>query len=105
MKSALDYDKKIQKEFKIDESVDQDMVFKIAHVRTQIEEIKKFLWRERVELILGESQAESTDELVAQKGRSNVAEKRSNIKQVVRSIRTLTGFLNELEAQEAEPVE
>ena len=100
MKSALDYDKKIKEEFGIDEVVEQDEVFKIAHVRSQLEEIKKFLWRERVELLLGESQVESTDELVSGKGRSQVTEKRSNIKQIVRTIKVLDGLLRELEAQE-----
>lgn len=98
MDSPLAYDDKIKKEFKIDDTVDQEHVFKLAHVRTQLEEIKKFLWRERVELILAETQATDANDVIADKGRSNATEKRNNIKQVVRSIRVLDQLQKELEA-------
>ena len=97
MASPLEYDAKLVKELNIPAEVEVELLFKLAHVRTQVDEIKKFLWRERVELILGQTQADNPDELVAAKGKQQVTEHRSNIKQVVRSIATLIELQNALE--------
>lgn len=100
MKNPLKYDEDIAEEFGIDDSKSEilDPVYKIAYVRAQLEEISKFLYRERVELILGQTQADSKDELIASKGAQRVTEHRNNIKQVVKSINVLKELLNELQA-------
>lgn len=99
MISPLKYDSDIVEEFGIDDSQSEvlDSIYKIAYVRSQLEEISKFLYRERVELILGQTQADSEDEMIASKGANQVTEKRSNIKQVVKSIKVLKDLLNELQ--------
>lgn len=96
MESPLAYDNKVVKEFGIDKDVEPDHELKIGHVRIQLEEIKKFLWRERVELLLAEAQTKSDVEALAAGARSKVAEHRSNIKGVVASIRVLQRLLDEL---------
>lgn len=98
MDKPLKYDEGIVEEFGITGDIDLDPVIKLAYVRTQLEEITKFLWRERIDLILGETQAVSKNELVADKGRAQVTEHRSNIRQVVNSIRVLINLKDELEA-------
>jgi hypothetical protein len=104
MDSPLKYDQDISEEFGIDDSKNEilDPVYKIAYVRSQLEEISKFLYRERVELILGQTQADSKDEMIAAKGASQVTEHRNNIKQVVKSINVLKELLNELQAIQPE---
>lgn len=97
MNSPLKYDAEIVKEFEIDKSIEVDDEAKLGHVRAQLDQIKQFLWRERVELLLAETQASNKNELVADKGKSQVTEKRNNIRQVVSSIKTLTQLQDELE--------
>lgn len=99
MKSPLKYDEDIVKEFKFSDNESEilEPVYKIAYVRSQLEEVSKFLYRERVELILGQTQADSTDELIASRGATQVTEHRNNIKQVIKSIRVLKQLLDELQ--------
>lgn len=100
MQSALKYDNDIVEEFGIDDSKNEvlDPIYKIAYVRSQLEEISKFLYRERVEIILAQTQSDSEDELIASKGAGQVTEHRNNIKQVVKSINVLKQLLSELQA-------
>lgn len=97
--SALAYDAKIVKEFGITAADDVEDVFKLAHVRAQLQEIKKFLWRERVELQLAEAQKASDVEALAASAAGKVAEHRNNIKGVLASVRVLEELKNELEAK------
>ena len=99
MASPLEYDKKVVEEFGIKASEDVEDEVKIGYVREQLDQIKKFLWRERVELQLAEAQAKSDVEALAAKAKSDVASHRSNLKGVVASIRVLTELLSELEAK------
>lgn len=98
MKSPLELDNAVVKEFGITPEVDQDLVFKLAYVRSQKEEIKKMLWRERVDLILAENQVNSDIELIADKGRQLKTEKRNNIRQIVGSLERLMVLEDELSA-------
>lgn len=102
MDSPLKYDENIVKELGIDAEVEVDAVFKLAYARTQLEEIGKFLWRERVEVILAEAQTKSDVESMAAAARSKVAEHRSNIKGIIASLRVLKKLVHELEATVAE---
>ena len=97
MASPLEYDKKVVEEFGIKAKDDVEDEVKIGYVREQLDQIKKFLWRERVELQLSEAQAKSDVEALAAKARGDVASHRSNLKGVVASIRVLTELLGELE--------
>jgi len=97
--SQLDYDKALVKEFSIKEKHEPEDMFKLAHARTQLDEIKKFLWRERVELLLSEAQTKSEVEALAASAKSKVAEHRSNIKNILLSIEVLDELVAELEAE------
>lgn len=99
MKSPLEYDQKIVKEFSIDDESNEvlEPVYKIAYVRSQLEEVSKILYRTRVELILAQMQADSKDELIASKGASMITENRHNIKQLVMSLGVLKQLLDELQ--------
>jgi len=99
MASPLEYDEKVVKEFGITAKDDVEDEVKIGYVREQLDQIKKFLWRERVELQLSEAQAGSDVEALAAKAKSDVASHRSNLKGIVASIRVLTELLSELEAK------
>lgn len=97
MASPLEYDAAVVKEFGITAAEEVEDELKVGHVRTQLEEVKKFLWRERVELQLAEAQTKSEVEALAAKARSDVASHRSNIKGVVVTVRVLAELLRELE--------
>jgi DNA-binding helix-hairpin-helix protein with protein kinase domain len=97
MVSPLKYDAEVVKEFGIKATEDVEDEVKVGYVREQLDQIKKFLWRERVELQLAEAQTNSDVEALAAKARSDVASHRSNLKGVVASIRVLTELLSELE--------
>lgn len=97
MASPLEYDKKVVEEFGIKASEDIEDEVKVGYVREQLDQIKKFLWRERVELQLSEAQTKSNVEAFAAKARGDIAAHRSNLKGIVASIRVLTELLGELE--------
>lgn len=99
MRSPLKYDNDIVKEFGIDDEKIEALepVYKIAYVRSQLEETSKILYRARVELILAQVQADSEDELIASKGKGLVSENRHNIKQLNKSVIMLQQLLDELQ--------
>lgn len=99
MDSPLAYDQKVKKEFGIDDDFEQEPALRVGFVRTQYEEIKKFLQRERIDLLLSEVQANSEIEAIAASARNKVAEHRNNIKGIVMSLTLLKKLLNELEGK------
>lgn len=98
MDSPLQYDKGIVKEFGINSELDIDPIIQLGFVRTQFEEIQKFLMRERVELILAEAQAKSDVEAIAAEAKTKVASHRNTIKGIVASLKVLLELKSELEA-------
>ena len=101
MKSPLAFDAGIVKEFKIDDALEPE--YKLAYARTQLDEINKALWRERVELLIAQMQIDNaTDESVKAHHQGKINEKRMLIVQFVRSITLLTVLVDELQAKLAE---
>lgn len=96
---SLKYDQDLIKEFGITPEDDIDPELKLAYVRSQLDEVKKFLWRERVELQLAESQVKSGLSHVAAGASVKVEEHRNNIKGIILSVRRLTELKNDLEAK------
>lgn len=97
MKSPLKYDEEIVKEFKIENDVDAEA--KLGFVRSQLEQIKQAMYRERVELVISQTQVDgATDEVMKSQHNGKVTEHRLMIGQFVRSISVLTVLLDELEA-------
>jgi hypothetical protein len=98
MDSPLKYDQAIIKEFGVTDDLNVEPEQMLGWVRVQFDEIKKFMIRERVDLILSEAQAHSDIEALAAQARTKVAEHRSNIKNVVISLKALAKLRDELEA-------
>jgi len=97
MDSPLDYDLKVIKEFGIDDKIDLAPSQKLGFSRTQFEEIQKFLWRERMELMMAEAQMVGASEAVIANAQTKVAEHRNNIRGIVASLRLLADLTHELE--------
>lgn len=99
MDSPLKYDEGIVKEFGLKITSELDDVYKLNFARTQLEEIKKFLYRERIELLLAEGQVRSDIEAIAGKAGGDIANHRSNIKGIALSIGTLEKLVEELQTK------
>lgn len=99
MNSPLEYDESIVKEFGIKAEHELDAVVKLNYVRSQLDEIKKFLWRERVELQLAEAQVAGGVEALIADARNKVAAHRTNLKGIIASIDVLNKLVHELEAK------
>lgn len=103
MSSPLKSDQVTVKEFDIDESVDVGVEFKIGFARTQCDEIKKALWRERCDLLVAQYQVEQADDdNIKVQHQSKVAEKKMLIKQFVRTVKVYNELISELEADVTE---
>jgi len=101
MNSPLEYDQKIVDEFKIEHDLEPEA--KLGFVRTQLEQITGALYRERVELIISQTQVDgATDDVMKSQHQSKLAEHRLLISQFVRSISVLTVLLDELEKSVSE---
>lgn len=101
MNSPLEYDNEVVKEFKIENDLEPET--KLGFVRTQLEQIKQALYRERVELVISQTQVDgATDEVMRGQHNSKVIEHRLMVGQFVRSISVLTVLLDELEKSVSE---
>lgn len=96
MESPLKYDEAVKKEFGILDEFELDNDQRLGFVRNQYDEIRKFLQRERVELILAEAQTKTEIEAVAAEARSKVASHRNTIKGIVASLTVLKKLVDEL---------
>lgn len=100
MGKLLEQDAKVLKEFGIDTASDLEDEMKIGHVRSQVDEFKKVLWRERVELLISLRQVEkATDDIIKNQHQGKVSERRLMIKQFTHSVEVLTELLHELESK------
>lgn len=99
MDSPLKYDEEVVKEFGLKLSSELTDTYKLNFARTQLDEIKKFLYRERIELLLAEGQAKSDTEALAAKAKSDIATHRANIKGIALSIGTLEKLVEELQSR------
>lgn len=96
MNSPLEYDESVIKEFAIEHDLETEA--KLGFVRSQLEQIKAALYRERVELIISQTQVDgATDEVMKSNHAGKLTEHRLMIGQFVRSINVLTVLLDELE--------
>lgn len=94
----LDVYSQLREEFNITPDMELDEEFRKVFVQNQTEEIKKILWREVVDYIIADNMSKSDDETVATAGNTKKTEKRSNIKQFTKALRTYNELVAELEA-------
>lgn len=99
MKSPLTIDQGVVSEFGITEDIDLPKMHKIAYVKAQIDEMKKMLFRERVDIILSTKLTENENEGLSTQGRTKLLEKRTNTRQFAQALEVLNGYLKELEAE------
>lgn len=98
MDSPLKYDQAVAKEFGVTKAHDLEPEVKLMFARNQLDEIQKFLWRERIDLILAENQSNGDVEALAADAKTKVASHRTNIKGIVSSITVLGKLVDELQA-------
>lgn len=96
--SHLDIYKDLKEEFNITEEMELDTEFRTVFVKNQVDEIKKILWREIVDYIIAQNMAKSEDEAVRTAGTTKVNEKRVNIRQFAKALKTYNELVAELEA-------
>lgn len=97
MATPLETYESLKKEFNIVPEIELDDEFKKTFVQSQVEEIKKVLWRECVDFMISSKLAEDKDEIVANAGQSKKTEKKTNIKQFVRALNAYSELISELE--------
>lgn len=95
--AQLDIYKELVKDYNITPDMELNDEFKLMFVASQIEEIKKVLWREIVDYIISCNMAESKDEAVAMAGSTKKQEKRTMIKQFTTALRSYNELVAELE--------
>lgn len=98
--TPLEIDQIITKEFGITPDIDISVDQKLLFIKTQIDEIQRVLWRERVDIVLSTELVNSGDEALAEKGRQTRHEKRHNAKQFTRAIKTLIQYHDQLEGSQ-----
>lgn len=86
----------ICKEFNIDSSITADDEFKLQFAQAQFDELKKILWRESVDYVISTELAESNDEMIRATAQSKVTEKRTNIRQFSKALKTYKTLIEEL---------
>lgn len=99
MGKHLTFDEKVKKEYKINDNIELDTPFKYQYVRSQFEEIKKAMYRVRVDLLIAQYQVDhAEDDTLKVQFQNKVAEHRMMLRQFVRSLLLLEELLGELEA-------
>ena len=101
MKSPLKIDQEFVKEFKISDGAELEGMFKLAYVRSQLDEMKKALFRYRVDAIISDlliEQAKKDDKPeMESKFRENLSNNKVLIRQFSQSINIVETLKNELE--------
>ena len=97
MATPLETYELLKKEFNIVPELELDDEFKKTFVLSQVEEIKKVLWRECVDFVISSKLSEDADEIVASAGQSKKTEKKNNIKQFVKALGAYNELITELE--------
>lgn len=102
MKSPLSVDQSYVKEFSIPKEAELEPMFKLAYVRSQLDEMKKALFRYRVDAIISDlliEQAKKDDKPeMESKFRENLSNNKVLVRQFAQSIQVVEKLKNELEA-------
>lgn len=100
-KSPSEVDKAIVEEFKITDDIELSPQEKAQFVKSQVDQYKQVIWRERVETMICQSQMLSDDKAIAQEAGTKNLQHQAMIKQFATAIRTLTTLLKEMEDGQA----
>lgn len=98
MDSPLKYDEALKSELGVTKDIELSDVEKLGYVRSQFDEIKKLLFRERLELMMAEAQTKSDLEAFAADAKSKVAQHRTQIKNIILTLGVVKSFVGELES-------
>lgn len=99
MKSALQIDADIVKEFEITADIDVPKDRKLAFLQAQLEEIKSMMWRERVNIVHAHRLMAEENEVLRSKGQTNLTEHRNAVRQAVGGVKQIKKMIEELEAE------
>lgn len=100
--NLLDLDKKVCEEYGITGDVDSEAIEKSSFVKIQMSEIRKALWRARVDYIIASKQVEdiketTSDDGVIQQYQAKASEQKNLIKNFSGSVKTLLELIDELD--------
>jgi len=103
--TPLEIDNKVCEEFGITGDIDAEELIKHSYVKTQLDEIRKALYRQRIDHILAVNQLKlaqdnKESEAVLSQYQAKVSEYRHNIRQFTASVKTLIELVDELESAE-----
>lgn len=96
MKSPLKLDKETVEKLEIPEVVDPTPLQKIAFLQDQLEQIQSMHWRSRVDMLHSARLQDSDNEVLREKGLSNMATHRNEVQQSVGAILMLRQLIEEL---------
>lgn len=82
----------------VKEEMDLTQDEKIIYLNAQIEEMKKFLYRNRVDVLFSENLINSNNSAIQNKGHQNKAEYTTNSEQCVAALRTLIELRDQLDS-------
>lgn len=99
MKSPLKLDQETVKKMEIPAEVDPTPLQKISFLQDQLEQIQSMHWRSRVDMLHAARLQESDNEVLREKGLSNMATHRNEVQQTVGAIMMIRQLIEELRAE------
>lgn len=99
MKSPIAVDKQTVEKNKITPDMEVSPLQKLAFLQNQLSEIKAMQWRSRVDVIHATRLTESTNEVLKNKGHSNLSTHLNEVEQSTGAISMLNKLIEELRAQ------
>lgn len=98
-KTPLEVDEALVKDLDIKPETELTAPEKLAFLDAQIGEMKKMVWRERIDIILSNKLSQSTDKAVANQAKNKINEHTMTLEQFLGSIETLTQLKDEMSGQ------
>lgn len=96
MKSPLELDKKNVEKLKIPSEIEISPVQKISFLQEQLGQIQAMHWRARVDMLHAARLQEEENEVLREKGLSNMATHRNEAQQSIGAIKMLRQLIEEL---------
>lgn len=99
MKSPLALDKATVEKYGITDDIEVSPVQKMGFLQDQLEQIKSMHYRARVDMLHAARLQEEKNEVLKEKGLSNMAQHRNEMEQTIGAIKMLNTLIEELRAE------
>lgn len=99
MQSPLSVDKETVKKYKLPAEVEPTPFQKLAYLQDQLDTLKSMHWRARVDVIHAKRLTESDNEVLANKGHSNLATHLNEVQQSAGAIVMVNKYIDELRSE------